>query len=387
MAFAAAPTTGDDHRFTIRLVECMVFRVPIDTPVVTSFGSMTNRPALFIRVVDDEGAEGWGEVWCNFPSVGAEHRARLIDATLAPFLIGQPFDHPVQAFERLTTATEVLAIQCGEPGTFAQAVGGLDIAIWDLLARRAEMPLHLFLGGKRRRAVPAYASGINPDGCEVTAAAKREEGYRRFKLKVGFGREHDIGNLRRLRDLLGADTEIMVDANQAWSFDEAWRMSEALSAFSPVWLEEPMRADTPLEDWTRFAASTPLPVALGENLRGAEAFARMVRHGGIRYLQPDVGKWGGLSACLPVARDAISQDVTYCPHWLGGGIGLIASLHLLAAVGGPGMLEVDANPNELKDRFILNYPPVIDGDMLIPPGSGIGVLPDLAALRRYRVDY
>nr|WP_281065523.1 enolase C-terminal domain-like protein [Jiella sonneratiae] len=217
------------------------------------------------------------------------------------------------------------------------------------------------------------------------AEAKHAEGYRRFKVKVGFGRDRDVGNLRTLRAAFGAATPIMVDANQAWGFDEALSMAEAFAQCAPEWLEEPMRADVAVAEWRRFAEAAPVAVANGENLRGEAAFAAMAEGGGIGFLQPDIGKWGGLSGGMAVARHAASRGVTLCPHWLGGGIGLVASLHYLAAAGGAGVLEVDANPNPLRDEFVSSFPAVADGEMTIPSGAGLGVAPDLGRLAPYRI--
>ncbi|ORE97832.1 mandelate racemase/muconate lactonizing enzyme family protein [Aurantimonas sp. 22II-16-19i] len=373
------------HAFSITHVEPLVFRVPIETPVVTSFGVMRDRPALFVRVVGTDGAEGWGEVWCNFPAVGAEHRARLITSVLAPLVTGRAFDEPAAAFAQLSEATAVLAIQSGEPGPLAQAIAGIDIALWDMLARRADEPLHRFLGGPDVNRVKAYASGLNADAPETLASQKAAAGYRRFKIKVGFGEEQDRRNLDAMRETFGDDTDLMVDANQAWDAETAIRMGRLFEPLRPRWLEEPVRADTPIDTWRSVAAGCGVPLANGENLRGAASFAAMAASGAVRYLQPDIGKWGGISGCLPVARNALANDVVYCPHWLGGGVGLIGSLHLLAAVGGEGLLEVDANPNPLREELMTGFPPVIDGDMLVPQGAGLGVAPDLAALKRYAV--
>ncbi|MEE2950456.1 MAG: mandelate racemase/muconate lactonizing enzyme family protein [Pseudomonadota bacterium] len=369
----------------IERVEPHVFRVPIETPVVTSFGVMRDRPAVFIRVSDKSGAQGWGEVWCNFPAVGAEHRARLVNSVLSPLLEGQPFESAEGAYLHLTRATEILAIQSGEPGPIAQAIAGIDLALWDMVARRAGKPLHLCLGGVPKAFVKAYASGLNADGPERLAAVKHEAGYRRFKIKLGFGRERDLRNLEAMRDTFGTQADIMVDANQAWDVETAIEMAKALSVHRPRWLEEPIRADIGLDGWRRLANDSPIPLAAGENVRGEGAYSAFIQSGTLGFLQPDIGKWGGLSATLPIARAAEKAGVTYCPHWLGGGIGLVASLHLLAAVGGDGLLEVDANPNPLREDMIIGFPAIANGDMAVPSAAGIGVEPDLQALARYRI--
>ena len=126
--------------FTVRSAQAFCYRYPLSTPVVTSFGRMVNRPAVFVRVEDTDGNTGWGEVWSNFPSNGAEHRARLVNEVLAPAMTGIAVSEPLQIFEKLTLGTSVLALQCGEPGPFAQAIAGIDLAVWDLYARRRRRP-------------------------------------------------------------------------------------------------------------------------------------------------------------------------------------------------------------------------------------------------------
>ena len=366
-------------------IEPQVYRIPIDTPVITSFGVMRDRPALFLRVVDEDGAEGWGETWCNFPSVGAEHRARLISEVLAPYVVGHTWDGPAEVYETLVSRTEVLAIQSGEPGPIAQAIAGIDLALWDLSARRAGEPLYRHLGGRTAASVPVYASGLNADGPEKLAALKHKEGYRSFKLKVGFGARTDLRNLEAMRKTLGDDTPLMIDANQAWDLGTAEAMAKACAAYAPLWLEEPLRADAPAKQWSKLAQRSPIALAAGENIRGREAFGHAISNMGLRYLQPDVSKWGGLTACVGICRTAIDAGLIYCPHWLGGGIGLAASLHLLAATGGGGMLEIDANPNPLRECILDQIGGMMAGRIPVPSAPGLGILPPLDDLLRYRV--
>jgi L-alanine-DL-glutamate epimerase-like enolase superfamily enzyme len=188
---------------SIKTVEVFVYRLPIDTPVQTSFGIMHDRPAVFVRVTDQQGMQGYGEIWCNFPTVGAEHRARLARSIFAPMLEGATFASPEAAFLTLTANSAVLAIQSAEPGPIAQCIAGIDTALWDLHARRLKQPLWRVLGGHSDR-VPVYASGLNPTHPEQLAAQRWAEGYRAFKLKIGFGTDRDVRNLSALREVIGA---------------------------------------------------------------------------------------------------------------------------------------------------------------------------------------
>lgn len=368
---------------TIARIEAAVYRVPADPPVRTAFGTMYDRPCVIVRVEDEAGNHGWGEVFCNWPPPGAEHRARLVAEVLAPLAIGRSYDHPSEVGAWLEGRTRVLVLQCDEPGPFAQAIAGIDGAVWDLAARKAGLPLAAALGGAVRP-VAAYASGINPDRPGRMAAARRAEGYQAFKLKVGFGRDRDLRNLADMRAELGADARLMADANQAWTPDEAAEMAGQMSAFGLYWLEEPVPADTSLADWKALAVSAPMPLAAGENMRSRAEFSAAIASDAFGVVQPDAIKWGGVTGCTAVGREIVGAGKIYCPHFLSGGVGLLASAHILAAVGGPGMLEVDANENPLRTLLAQPFPVLRDGAFLLTDSPGIGVEPDLAALERSR---
>jgi D-galactarolactone cycloisomerase len=358
----------------IRGVQAFCYRYPLTTPVVTSFGRMNDRPAVFVRVEDEDGGSGWGEVWCNFPSVGAEHRARLITEMLAPMLIGREVADPSELFDGITAATSVLALQSGEQGPIAQAIAGIDIAVWDLFARRAGKPLWRLLGGNSPR-MRVYAS-------VAMAEAAMKRGHRAFKLKIGFGADRDRDNLRALRRLIG-EGMLAADVNQGWSIVQALEQAPPLQEFALAWLEEPLRADRPWNEWHALRQRFSLPLAGGENIAGREAFARALAEGSLNVFQPDVAKWGGVSGCIAVARDVVAANRSYCPHYLGGGIGLLASAHLLAACNG-GWLEVDSNENPLRDDFCGAVAAIKDGEIELPDTPGLGVSPDLAAIAKYR---
>jgi L-alanine-DL-glutamate epimerase-like enolase superfamily enzyme len=363
-------------------VEAMVFRAPISTPVETSFGAMTNRPAVVVRVEDTDGAVGWGEVWCNFPNVGAEHRARMLESYVAPLLLSRSWPGPAAAFAELTARLHVLGLQCGEPGTIAQIVAGTDVALWDVAGKLLGQPLwKLFGGGPTIR---PYASGINPTRPEKTAAAKREEGYRAFKLKIGFGGERDLANLKALREMLGPDMPLMADANQGWDAQTTLSMLPRLEEFNLDWLEEPVPADTPWPVWQKLAGKARMPLAAGENLRGEAMFGEALQSKAIGVFQPDLGKWGGFSGCVPLGRRVNKEGRLFCPHWLGGGIGLAASMHLKAAVGGPGYLEVDSNENPLREALGGPLPDIVDGTVTLSDRPGLGIEPDIAGLHAFR---
>jgi len=180
---------------TLARVEAHVFRTPIKEPVRTSFGTMTERAAVFVRAEDSDGARGWGEIWCNFPNAAAEHRALLLADIVAPRALGRPVDDPVALWNDIERALHVLRIQSGDAGAFSAALAGLDLAVHDLRARKRGLPLWRALGGRDDRPVPVYASGINPGKAAFrTVEHMRAEGHRNFKLKIGFSEETDLGS-------------------------------------------------------------------------------------------------------------------------------------------------------------------------------------------------
>lgn len=368
----------------LRSLQALVFRAPIAAPVTTSFGTMRDRPCVLVRAEDVEGRVGWGEIWCNFPIVGPEYRAGLVGSVFAPLIENRSFDGPAAAFDVLTAATAVLALQCGEPGPFAQCIAGIDLALWDLAAQAAGQPLWRMLGGESP-VVAVYASGLHPDEAPALAAACTEMGHRAFKLKLGFGRERDLASLDALRTALGRAAALMVDVNQGWTLTEALDMAPALERFGLDWLEEPLRADRPWSEWRALAARAPTKLAAGENVAGETGFQAAIGSKALGVVQPDIGKWGGFTGTLPVAKRILSAGLRYCPHWLGGGIGLLASAHLLAAVGCDGMLEIDANPNPLRTALAGPLSQVSDGRARLTEAAGLGTVPDLDALEPYRV--
>lgn len=377
---AADPVLPADALRPVR-VDVHLLRCPIAMPVRTSFGVMHERPALLVRVEDADGAHGWGEVWCNFPACGAEHRAALIRSVLEPLLQGREFAGPGAVFEHLGAATAVLALQSGEPGPLAQAIAGLDLACWDLVARRRGVPLWRLLGG-HEPSVPVYASGINPDAPETLVARQRAAGHRAFKLKIGFGAARDLDNLRRVREAAGAQATLMVDVNQGWDLATALEMLPRLLPFGLSWVEEPLRADRPWSEWrTLRAGAAGLPLAAGENVCGTDAFEALIESRAVAVVQPDLAKWGGHSGCVPLVRRVLRAGLRHCPHYLGGGIGLLHAAHLLAATGGDGLLEIDANENPLRSLLCGPLEQIEDGRARLSGEPGIGVEPDLPALR------
>ena len=365
-------------------IELFHFKAAIQQPIITSFGSIPARNALLIRIEDADGAFGWGEVWANFPPAGAEGKLRLLETVILPMVLGRSWSSPAAAWIDLTQRMRRNTIQSGEPGPFAACIAGIEMALSDLAARKAGLPLWKALGRFEPPApLMAYASNLNPKGAPEYVAMCRERGYRAFKLKVAFDLTSDLANVREIASSLKPGERFMIDANQGWDLATARPAVEALNQYPLDWIEEPIPADDPGEYWAELAMLSRVPLAGGENLIGFAAFDAAINAGHLGVMQPDICKWGGISGCVAVARRAVAAGRRYCPHWLNSGLGLHAAAHALAAVGGDGLLEHDAMENPLQAVLAEPFPALVDGRFALTDAPGLGVTPDLAGAKSF----
>ena len=376
------PNNPLDAPITLARLDVHVFRAEIAKPVVASFGTIPSRGAVLLRLEDAEGGQGWGEIWSNFPTLTTEYRGELAAMLLPNQIIGRTVDDPLAFTANLEAALAVVAIQAGEPGPVAAVIAGFDQALWDLIARRAGRPLRQLLNPAAADQVPVYASGLNPGDGVAMAAAARTAGHRAFKQKIGFGDAIDLRNLQAISDDRGPGEVLFADANQGWSLDEAMTKVARLAPFGLGWLEEPIAADRPAAEWHALKNKAEMPIAGGENLRGRPALTEALDW--FDVIQPDVGKWGGIGGCFTVASDARDGGRTYCPHWLGSGVGLMHSAQLLAACGGAGRLELDVNENPLRDAMLDGRLGVANGNAALPTAPGIGLDIDIGALAEWQ---
>ena len=367
----------------IQQVETFVYRYPLKTPVQTSFGIMNDRPMVIVKLTDQDNVVGFGEIWCNYPACGAEHRANLVKSLLTDLIYSHTFNKPSEVFELLTINTWVLCLQTGEYGPISQCIAGIDIAMHDLFARRNSTPLWKYLGG-RRGEVHTYASGISPANAIETAELALSAGYQSIKLKIGFNKNNDLLNIQELSNLLGTCGKLLLDANQSWTLEQAKYMAEKIKPFGVFWLEEPIAADRPDDEWHELHQNCQIPLAAGENIFSEDKFLHIISESFIQIVQPDLAKWGG-NKNNTYSESGCCQEEIVLPTFSWGGIGLLASAHVLAAVGGDGMLEVDCNPNPLRTFLVNGLFKTPMSSMILGDEPGIGVEPDLLAIAEYRI--
>jgi L-alanine-DL-glutamate epimerase-like enolase superfamily enzyme len=364
-----------DGAITIDRIEAYALSTAVAHGPLTSRAPMPTRNGLLIRLYDADGGWGWGEAWCNFPPRGNLAKLLLLEDVVGPALL----DTPVASWDRGRPALETrlarMQIHTGERGPFSHLLAAIDLALADLAARRRGVALARLLADSPLTHVPVYASAPAPDRLESLLPELVDAGHDAIKIKIGYDWETDTQTLDRVRRI-APKAELYVDANQAWSPDLAAERIRALHDWQPLFVEEPMRADQPVNDWSALAAGTEIPLAAGENILSTQHFAHMVEARALRVVQPDVIKWGGASGAMAVGRHARQNGARCFLHYMGTALGLAASAQVLAALGGDGYLELDANDNPLRTDLGDIDLMITDGSIRVSEAPGIGFVPD-----------
>ena len=360
---------------TIAAVSSSHYLIPLPTPLSDStHGEMPAFDLVTVRVRDSDGAEGVGYTY----AVGGGGAAinALIDRDLRSVLEGAEADRIEALWEKMWWHTHYF----GRGGAASFAISAVDIALWDLKARRQASPLWRLLGGHDPK-VRAYAGGIDlwfdDDALKAQTEANLAKGFRAIKMKVGRPRlAEDLARVAMLREMLDDDMPLMVDANMRWSVDEAVSAARALADLGVYWLEEPTIPDD-VPGHVRILRDGGLPVATGENLHTIHEFRQMIAAGGVSFPEPDVSNCGGITVWLKVAHLAQAFNLPVTSHGVHD-----LHVHLLAAVPNKSFLEVHGFGLE---RFIAEPLVVVDGMATASESPGHGVHFDWEALAKYGV--
>lgn len=359
----------------VESVTSAFYRIPLDTVLSDStHGSIPDFEFVTVRVRDADGAEGFGYTYAVNSGAPAFHA--LIEGYLAPALVGEDADNTEYLWQRMWWKLHY----SGRGGHATSAISAVDIALWDLKARRAQMPLWRLLGGFDSR-VRCYAGGIDLDFTIDALLAQADrfqaEGFRAIKMKVG--RQHlreDIERVRRMREHLGEDFPLMVDANMRWTVDQAVRAARALEPFNLVWIEEPTIPDD-IEGHVRVVREGRAPVATGENMHTLYEFRAMIAAGGVTYPEPDVTNCGGVTIFRKIGALAEAYNLPLTSHGAHD-----VTVQLLAAAPNCSYLEVHGFP---LDRYVMEKLRIVDGCALAPERPGHGIDIDWAGLEAHRI--
>lgn len=327
---------------------------------------------LLVRLTDEAGNVGWGE---GFGYFTVDATKALVERLIAPVLVGST----VEDVAAWNLATQRRLHLFGRYGVTVFALSAVDMALWDLAAKRAGLPLYRLLApGAARRRVPFYASLVRYADAELVASkalAARAAGFTGLKLH-----EITLPEIEAARAAVGAGVPIAVDVNCNWSAEQAAALTPRLVELDVAWLEEPV---FPPEDYgaLRSLRGKGLKIAAGENWCTAEQFRTALAAGAVDYAQPSVTKVGGITEFLRVAAVAAEAGIPLEPHCPYFGPGFFASLHLAAAV--PGVRELEYH-FAVPDAW-LAHPgaPGADGAFAVPEAPGLGFEPDPEVMARY----
>lgn len=366
----------------VESVRCRVYRAPNTTGVAMSFGALDHRVMFLVDVAFDDGTVATGESWVNYPSWGWRERVATVREGIAPLLVGRSFADTGEVHDLLLSSLTRVARQWGAVGPVHQAISAIDQAFWIRAAESRQTSLAALLSDCPLAAIPAYGSSLGPSDVATSAERCLELGLTAVKIKLGFGAETDERNLVTARRVLGDGIRLFGDANQGWTPDEAVAMAPILREHAVEWIEEPVSGDAP-EDLGRVFAETGIEIATGENLYGADAFVPYFAQPGVRIVQPDVGKVGGVTDYQRVVALAKGTDTLVAPHLYNGAHQTAVSIQLAAANPTTPWLEWDIRENAVRGP--VDHLLAADGTVTVPTGAGIGTSIDLQQLSPHLV--
>jgi L-alanine-DL-glutamate epimerase-like enolase superfamily enzyme len=361
----------------VRIVDIVreSYRWPRRKPISNGKHTYTHAGLGVVKILTDEGITGLG--------IGAASGiAGAVIDHLRPLLIGQnPLDH-----ERLWHLMWVPKL-IGRRGITTRAISTIDIALWDLKAKIAGLPLYRLLGGYADR-VPAYiAGGYYEEGKGLKELAREMEenvemGARAVKMKVGaLSIAEDVERVRTVRQAVGPTVKVMVDANCAYRSYQAIQLARRIEEYDIYWFEEPVAPDD-YEGHARLAAQTSIPIATGENEYTRYGFRDLIARGGVAILNADAQVLGGITEFMKVAALAQAHDLDIAPHGDQN-----VHVHLVAAISNGLIVEyyrdtVDPLWRQIyRETLLLNA----DGTLSPPERPGLGLELNTEALAPYRV--
>ncbi|CAB4548153.1 unannotated protein [freshwater metagenome] len=354
--------------------EAFLIDIPVETVRTDSVQAFLKQETIFVRITTDDGNTGVGYSY-TIGTGGSAVLAMLKDY-LIPKLKGLDSSRVEKVWHEIyysTRATETGAIS-------SLAVAAIDTAIWDLKCKRENQSLSVSAGGFKDR-VPLYDTEggwlhLTTEELVAGAVASKKKGWPGVKLKVGKSKVHeDVERLMAVRETVGKEMHIMVDANTSFTVAEAVKRARAFEPVDLFWLEEPLPADD-VTGHARLAASTSIPIAVGETMYSAMQFQQYLHQDAVGIIQVDVARVGGITPWLKVAHMAESFNVKVCPHFL-------MEIHVSLAAAVPNGLYVEHIP---QLRGITNTEiQIIDGMAIAPTAPGIGIDWNFDAIDKLRV--
>ena len=384
----------------ITTIKSHVLRYELDKELGYSQQYYKHRTAHLVEVETDEGITGWGE--CFGPGNIALANKYIVEKVIQPLIKG---DDPLNK-EHIWHKVYNLLRDSGQKGMPIQALSGIDIALWDILAKKSNLPLYQLLGGKTNDKIPVYGYGMMlqkktvDELCELfknEASQIKENNFKAMKMKIGMGPKEDLKLVSAVRDTIGSEFKLMVDANHAYNKNDALYVGKGLDEMNIYWFEEPVAP----EDYESYKE---LKEKLKTNIAGGEAeftkygWNQLIKNKCIDIAQPEVCGLGGITEYLKVSALAQSNFIPIVNHVWGSALSVAVNLHLLTTLpdmpGGlfptKSMLEFDTTEKNIfitdlaEEKFsILDQVKNKNGFASPLENIGIGINPNKDFIKKY----
>ena len=384
----------------INSIKSHVLRYELDKELGYSQQYYKHRTAHLVEVQTDEGITGWGE--CFGPGNIALANKYIVEKVIQPLIIGED---PINK-EYIWHKVYNLLRDSGQKGMPIQALSGIDIALWDILAKKAKLPLYQLLGGKTNNKIPVYGYGMMlqkktvEELCELfkkEANQIKEKNFKAMKMKVGLGPKDDLKLVSAVREAIGDNFKLMVDANHAYNKNDALYVGRGLDEMDIYWFEEPVAP----EDYDSYKE---LKEKLKTNIAGGEAeftkygWNQLIKNNCIDIAQPEVCGLGGITEYLKISALAQANFIPIVNHVWGSALSVAVNLHLLTSLpdmpGGlfptKSMLEFDTTEKNIfitdlaEEKFsILDQVKEKNGFASPLENIGIGINPKKDFIKEY----
>ncbi len=336
------------------------------------------RLTTLILVHTECGAVGVGSVY-SYPALVY----LIVREQLASVLVGEDPTEVEALWEKMYALTRWY----GRKGAALSALGGVDMALWDLRGQAEGRPVWALLGGESDRC-PAYASGLlwKEDVKELAeeAAGYIEQGFRRVKMRLARSEEYDRAAVGAVRGAIGAENDVIVDASMRYHLELAQRMGDFLAEQGVFWYEEPFAPEN-IDDFVALRGSATVPLAAGENEFGLQGFRELIRAGAVDIVQPDACRCGGISEVWRVGRLAAEHGLRFATHSWSDAVAIAANAHVVSAMPNGVTVEIDRMNNPFVDELLQRPLEVVDGEIALGDRPGLGIDLNWEVIERARL--
>jgi len=353
------------------------FDYPNRAGFTSAGGVTTGRLTSLVLVHTDTGETGIGSVYSHPGLVET-----VLNGHLEPLLLGEDPREVETLWGKMYRWTRWY----GRKGAAMSALGGLDMAFWDLRGKWLRKPLWELLGGDRP-SCPAYASALlwkEPDELAADAAGHIAKGFRRVKMRLGRSEEYDAAAVRAVRRAIGERNDLMADASMRYHVELARRIGRVLEEVRAFWFEEPFEPEA-IDRYAALRGTVAVPLAAGENEFGEQGFRELIRSRAVDIVQPDACRCGGISEVLRVAKLAAEAGLKVAPHTWSDAVTVMANAHVVSGLPHGLTVEVDQTGNPFIDELLVEPLTIDDGRLQLNRRPGLGIELAPATIARHRL--